>query len=1039
MWQKFLAALNIRRSEMDRFLFCYVVCFLLHLALTIGGSVAEALFLTRLGVGSLPMLFLVSSGVNIAGTIVYSIFSGRIGIERLFLVVVSGSCVTVATLIPLLYHDLRIAYWLVYVGFVASTSILNVSVISYAAAHFTVLEAKRLIAPITTGSTVGALIGGALVGTLVEYLPVIILLALACVIEAGCGVLVYWGFTRIKRLGLGVAGEESSENTGLFENVREGVRYLQRSRLALSLGVGSFFLAATYRLAEFQYSDIFTQRFPSADDLAGFIGWVLSGINLLEIVIGLAVTPYLLKWMGVPSTTLIFPFTTLLAFVGLSVSYTVPAGAVARFNTDTVESVVRDPSISLIYGGIPARLRVRLQGFIEGTLAESGTWMAALFLLAVQASWSHTAISVVGLILAAAAIYAYAGFRKEYAMSLMRRLKEGDMDRDAAVLALAGASAQLEEAVQTAVSEGDERTVILVCDLAARHELQAFGLPLARLLPALSSRAATAVLGALEVIGTDACASFVEERALVGPPEVRAAALGCLRRIAPLRALTIARSRWVSSTGAERTEAAACLAEEGETPERAEAERVLEETERWGPTHARVEMVRALARSAGFEHSRWTLRLLADSELAVRLEAVSRLVIKPERDEIRRQICALALNVSQPVRLRVIAIGRIGHAGTPSEVDALIHLLGDSHRKVREAAVSRCAEIGESVTASLISAVRSDSEPRAEAAARALALSSLNLETLSLIQSNLLLRLREAHEAVLYAGFLGADRTDAARFMIEAFQDYVRAVVQRTLSILEAMDAGGRLHVAVRWIRSRDLEAHDAAVELLINVCDQEVVRLVVPLLEAGSDNARMEASRRILGFQRVDRDWLVQKTREHRHRWIRLAALVLERDSMQLEAGMKELMLLKKVSLFNSLSLDQIEAIRAVCVESIYLKGEVIFREGSEGHHLYILLSGMVEVVKGHGSRHSTSLAVLKEGDYFGELSIIDSQERSATAAVLEDARVLTLERNQFEQLLYDIPDVAMEICKGLTRHLRQTDERLVAFRAAPARGIDT
>lgn len=144
----------------------------------------------------------------------------------------------------------------------------------------------------------------------------------------------------------------------------------------------------------------------------------------------------------------------------------------------------------------------------------------------------------------------------------------------------------------------------------------------------------------------------------------------------------------------------------------------------------------------------------------------------------------------------------------------------------------------------------------------------------------------------------------------------------------------------------------------------------------------------------------------------------------------MNELFLVRSVTLFAGMSLDQIEAIRNICVEHHYPKGQTLFKEGELGAHLYLLLSGRIEIVKGAGGPQATSLAVLGSGDHFGELSLLDSQERSATAVVLEDARVLTLEKTRFEQLCLDFPELGLSICRGLSRRLRETDERLAALR---------
>ncbi|MCU0952926.1 MAG: cyclic nucleotide-binding domain-containing protein [Burkholderiaceae bacterium] len=106
--------------------------------------------------------------------------------------------------------------------------------------------------------------------------------------------------------------------------------------------------------------------------------------------------------------------------------------------------------------------------------------------------------------------------------------------------------------------------------------------------------------------------------------------------------------------------------------------------------------------------------------------------------------------------------------------------------------------------------------------------------------------------------------------------------------------------------------------------------------------------------------------------------------------------------------------------------EGEVLVREGSSDSHLYLLVRGVLGVVKNAGSPERVTINTLSAGDFAGELSFMDAQERFASLVALSDARVLGLARDQLEALL-DAPSSAPCIrsstdCRSSSRSCRTT-----------------
>jgi CRP/FNR family cyclic AMP-dependent transcriptional regulator len=109
---------------------------------------------------------------------------------------------------------------------------------------------------------------------------------------------------------------------------------------------------------------------------------------------------------------------------------------------------------------------------------------------------------------------------------------------------------------------------------------------------------------------------------------------------------------------------------------------------------------------------------------------------------------------------------------------------------------------------------------------------------------------------------------------------------------------------------------------------------------------------------------------------------------------------------------------------EEQFAAGDVIVREGDRGDRVYFVHTGRVRVVKAP----AVSLAEFGPGEFFGEMSLVESVVRSASVIALEPARVFTLKGMDFYKLYRQRPDqygiVMLNIARDLARRLRRADE---------------
>ena len=108
---------------------------------------------------------------------------------------------------------------------------------------------------------------------------------------------------------------------------------------------------------------------------------------------------------------------------------------------------------------------------------------------------------------------------------------------------------------------------------------------------------------------------------------------------------------------------------------------------------------------------------------------------------------------------------------------------------------------------------------------------------------------------------------------------------------------------------------------------------------------------------------------------------------------------------------------------------GDVIVREGQPGDRMFCVHSGRVQVVKQAEGEPAVQLAEFGPGDYFGEMSLVESVVRSASVVAKEPTRVFTLKAMDFYKLYRTQPDqygiVLLNIARDLARRLRQLDDK--------------
>jgi CRP-like cAMP-binding protein len=134
----------------------------------------------------------------------------------------------------------------------------------------------------------------------------------------------------------------------------------------------------------------------------------------------------------------------------------------------------------------------------------------------------------------------------------------------------------------------------------------------------------------------------------------------------------------------------------------------------------------------------------------------------------------------------------------------------------------------------------------------------------------------------------------------------------------------------------------------------------------------------------------------------------------------------LKRVPLFADLSEADLTRFAEVTREREYPKNSIILFEDDPGDALYIVSTGQVKVVLIGEDGREVILSVLGDGDFFGEMSLIDDEPRSAHVIAMRDSHLLVLRRDDFQSRLEEHPKVALQLLRVLVKRLRRADEKI-------------
>jgi len=993
----------------------------------IGENAAFALFLSSINVDFLPYMYM---GLGVAVFFVSIAFSASLSRFQNAAVVkylLAGSAVLFAIewLAIILFRS-SVSYPLLWLSTYGMGVVLGTLLWTSAGDVCDARQAKRLFPLFTSMGILGSVLGNLLTGVIAS-LAGAEGLVLFYAISLGAG---FWLVRMIARAYF-KPESETTEPFSLIKDLRAGYDFVSRSQLFRLIAVSSVLYSILFFTVDFPFSERISDAYVNnAAGLAGFKGLFTSLTTAVTFLVSLLLANRLYTRLGIVNSVLIMPVTYILAFILFFISFNFWGAVGARFGQLVILGGVMGTAWNALFNVVPPERRGQVLAFNNGVPSQIGVVLSGILIILSRQVLSTQDVLLIGVFVAVVATYITIRMRPAYGEALLSALRAGRTE---------------------VFSDGDEAFSGYKDDPSALQViLKALHDPRPE-----TRRLAAEMLGHM---GSLLAAPDLIERLSDDDASVRAAATKALADLRARPAFGEIILGLDDPDDSVREETLASLPKLGidSSPELVRTlERILKDKNVKVRSHAAV----VLAYLGEVKTAQALLsRLLKNRDVGKRLSALDAIrhlaESVGERFPVKLEPVYAALeDVSPLVRREAIRVLMI--LKDTSQLDSVINCLGDENARVRQLASESLKQVWAESRNGVLHILEKKDKRFLDAA----------LDTIPPGDPNVLDALRTYIQyevsniwylRMLNNSFRGSGRVVA--MLLETLKFREARSEDRLIKTVGLFGNRRAMEIVRKSLNAGDASTRAAALETLETLGDPTITKEVLPILDRGGvftvdDEQMMETSVVIGGLLESDDVWLRALAARMVHElglqeYIPVlkkmksdpVALVQQtaQDALARIAGgakmktlktlstLDRILLLREVPMFSRLSPEDLEQIAEFAQEQLFPAESMICREGDPGDSLFIIVSGKVRVIKESEDDTQTVLAIRGNGEFVGEMAILESSKRSATLQADGDVRMLVLDGDSFKAILRDRPEVAISVLQHMSHRVRELNERV-------------
>jgi HEAT repeat protein len=808
-----------------------------------------------------------------------------------------------------------------------------------------------------------------------------------------------------------IARSRTREASNLLRSLPQALQLIRSSPLLGWLAVAMVLFALLYNSLSFAFAEAVAARFSRTDSLATFIGLFNAVINGAALFVSLFAANRLFARFGVPTMVLTLGGIYFAGFATLSFG----VGFAALISFRLIQMVwvngVWITGWQALFTIVPPERRGQVTSFMDGAAWVAGMVLAGGTIIAAEMIRGDRAVFVVGVAASSLLMHVLWRARRTYGPAVAEAVRAGRPDVFTSEEEPFGGFRHDADAVSILVKSAADpdpdirRVAISIAADVGSRETQ----------PALLTGAAD------------------------DDPDVRAAALRGL----------------ADNPHSSGTSLAADALDHPDDLVRACA----------------VDALVACSNNPEWVEARLRPRL-SDMDPTVRARAAAGLV-RVRRDPDCRALLVAMLS-SQDSEARAAAAAALGELG--EEADLLVVAIDDEDPKVRRAAVRALSLQAPNGRHRALVPALADSDIAVRDAA-ATSITALGREAAGLLEDalsdakvaphavRLLQRWGGAHfervrdyarEQVAAATRYGrlARRVGSGDERVELLTDSLKAkMIEHATNALWADAAfgdGNRLGPAIEALTSSQSSERATALEAIESLGQPEIVRPLLDLWDEELDHHR-DLDPVLAEMLDDDDAWLRACTvfvieshgaESFRGRLHELSTTDPDRDvritsQLALEGVermktldtlplMRRVLFLRKVMLFAGLSPADLKSVAIAAEENLFADGELIAAQGEPGGEMHVVVAGEIEVDLG-SKDGEVELARRRSGEVVGEMSLITQEPRMASLIAVGEVRTLSIDRQRFERILVERPDVGLAVMRQLCTRLQQSADASV------------
>ena len=1025
--EKVVTLLQIRPDETHMVAWMAMLFLLVQAGQGFGDTAAFALFVSH-NVDRLPYMYVPLGLIVFLVSLGYSASLGRFQNANVVLWFLLGFVVLLLAewaAIVLFQISITQIFWLTVngMGVVLGTLIWTV-----AGEVCDARQAKRLFPLFTSIAILGSVLGNSLTGLLAKIIGTSNLIVVFAIILA-CALWLLRNITRVYFKPEPPATVEFN----LIADMRAGFDFVRGSGLFRLVAFSAILYSILFFTIDFPFSQFVSKTFMGDEvAVANFKGLFTSAMTLVTFFVSLLIANRLYTKFGIVNSILVMPVTYLLGFAAFFIFFRFEAAAAVRFVQQVMLGGVMGTAWNALFNVVPLERRGQVLAFINGVPAQVGVILSGLLLIVGSRVFSSTQqILLMGALVALLCLYFTWKMRDEYGAALISALRAGRVevfsDEEEAFagyqndpVALQATFKALHDPRPTVRRLAAEMlskmgSVLAIPDLVERLSDED-ALVRAAAVKALADLDAKGIVSQI-LLGLDDVHDLVKEEVLASIPKLE---------VAPSPELVLRLERLLINSNA-RVSAKAAV----------------------------VLLYLGASDRAGSFLATW-LKDEDDRKRLVALETYRAIALQSKSTiPFNTDLIATTLNDPTPA-VRRQAMLAAAFFKDAQLIESVAQHLDDEDAGVRRAASESLKQAWPESRGVLLRILN-----ESESVAASHALDAIPIGDVDVLDP---LRSYIQHEvsAIRYWRRLIDSLPPQGRMvklLVDRLKYRVSLIEERLVKAVGLFGNPHAMELVRKGLTAGNGSARAAALEALETLGDKRITTQVLPILDRGgvfqadADQhltvteiaeillkhedrwlramgtyvvIEMDITESVPEVRRMflDEDPLVKAAA--RDAWSRLGGSV-NMKTLKTLSTLDRVLLLREVPMFTGLSPEDLEKIAEIAEEQLFLDQALLCREGEPGHTLFIIASGVVDVLKKTG-KSETVLASRSTGDFVGEMAILESAPRSATLRARGGVRTLVIDGAAFHGILLDRPQVAVSVLRRMSTKVRELNEKIGA-----------